>query len=250
MPSARDVKVPTPLRGIDSVVIHTDGASRGNPGPAAIGVVIEGPNGRVLAEFGEALSPTTNNVAEYTAVIRALERAAELGARRVECKMDSQLVVRQLNGSYRVKHRDMLPLYRRVLELIQGFDQVTFAHVPREENTEADRLANQALDGGGETNESVVARLFTALMEDRVAVARGLLADGFRFRRVTGRSSDGTSFLSRWPGRAQEWTINSVRAAGPETILEARQLDTAVLWLCQVAGGRIERIIEYRDTGA
>jgi hypothetical protein len=159
-------------------------------------------------------------------------------------------VVRQLNGSYRVKHRDMLPLYRKVLELIQRFEQVSFEHVPREENTEADRLANQALDGGAETNESVVARVFNALMEDRIAIAGGLLADGFRFRRVTGRSMDGTSFLARWPGRAQEWTVNSVRSAGAETILEARQLDSAVLWLCQVAGGKIERIIEYRDTSA
>lgn len=250
MPSDRSAKSRTPLRGVDSVVIHTDGASRGNPGPAAIGVVIQDPNGRVLAEFGEALSPTTNNVAEYTAVIRALERAAELGARRVECKMDSQLVVRQLNGSYRVKHADMLPLYRRVLELIQRFDQVTFEHVPREENAEADRLANQALDGGGETNESFVGRVFKALMEDRAAAAHDLLADGFRFQRVTGRSMDGAAFLARWPGGGQQWTVNSVRAAGGETILEARQLDTAVLWLCQVAGGKIERIIEYRDTGA
>lgn len=127
--------------------MHTDGASRGNPGPAAIGVVITAPSGRLLAEFGEALRPTTNNVAEYTAVIRGLERARALGARRVRCLMDSQLVVRQLNGSYRVKHRDMLPLYRKVLELIQQFEEVTFEHVPRDQNAEADRLANQALDG-------------------------------------------------------------------------------------------------------
>jgi ribonuclease HI len=133
-------------RPVEDVIVHTDGASRGNPGPAAIGVVIQDRDGRILDELGEAMPPTTNNVAEYTAVIRALEHARALGARRVRCLMDSQLVVRQLNGEYKVKHPAMLPLYRRVLELIQQFDEVTFAHVPRELNTEADRLANEALD--------------------------------------------------------------------------------------------------------
>jgi len=239
----------TTVRDTDAVVIHTDGASRGNPGPAAIGVVIAEPSGRVLVEFGEALAPTTNNVAEYTAVVRALERAAELGARRVQVMMDSQLVVRQLNGSYRVKHRDMLPLYRKVLELIQRFEQVSFEHVPREENVEADRLANQALDGGSETNESIVARLFGALMEDHPSVARALLADGFRFERASGASVDGQTFVGKWPGRATEWTVTSVRPADGETILEARQLDTAVLWRCHVLGGKVARIVEYRDRG-
>ena len=249
MPSDRDGAPPAKFHDVNSVVIHTDGASRGNPGPAAIGVVIAEPSGRVLVEFGEALAPTTNNVAEYTAVVRALERAAELGARRVQVMMDSQLVVRQLNGSYRVKHRDMLPLYRKVLELIQRFEQVSFEHVPREENAEADRLANQALDGGAEGNESVVARLFGALMEDRPTVGRGLLAEGFRFERAMGQPMNGAAFLERWPGRATEWTVTSIRPADGETILEARQVDTAVLWRCQVVGGKIERIIEYRDRG-
>jgi ribonuclease HI len=137
--------------GVDTVVIHTDGASRGNPGPAAIGAVLAAPDGHILSEFGDALDPTTNNVAEYMAVIRALERAAELGARRVHCRMDSQLVVRQLNGAYRVKHASMLTLYRRVLELVQCFYEVAFAHVPRHENTKADQLANLALDGAKRT---------------------------------------------------------------------------------------------------
>lgn len=250
MTSGRDKASPAELPDIDSVVIHTDGASRGNPGPAAIGVVIAEPGGRVLVEFGEALAPTTNNVAEYTAVVRALERATELGARRIQVMMDSQLVVRQLNGSYRVKHRDMLPLYRKVLELIQVFEQVSFEHVPREENIEADRLANQALDGGSQTNESIVARLFGALMEDHLAAAGALLADGFRFERSTGASMDSQAFVGKWPGRGTEWTVTSVRAADGEIILEARQLDTALLWRGRVAGGKIERIIEYRDTGA
>lgn len=240
-----------------SVVVHTDGASRGNPGPASIGVVIAGVDGRVLAEFGEALRPTTNNVAEYTAVIRALERAAELGARAVRVMMDSQLVVRQLNGSYRVKHPEMVPLYRRVLELIQRFDDVTFEHVPREQNVEADRLANQALDGGvvpaegaPAAPEALVARLFNDVMAGIGGeAATELLADAFRYQRIGGRAQDAGDFLSGWHGRGERWTVSSVRAAGAETILEARRGTKSVLWLCQVTDGKVERVIEYRDDG-
>ena len=240
---------------IESVVIHTDGASRGNPGPASIGVVIADEDGRVLLELGEALRPTTNNVAEYTAVIRALERAAELGARRVRAMMDSQLVVRQLNGNYRVKHPDMIPLYRRVLELIQRFDSVTFEHVPREENVEADRMANQALDGGGAagaglaSSESVVAGLLRALIEDRPADARIFLAESFRFERTTGKQQDGQEFAAGWQGKAQPWSVKAVRTAGAETILEAELQGVAIVWLCSVTDGRVVRLVEYRDTG-
>src|SRR5207248_3743115 len=164
----RLVYSPARMAGLTEHTVHTDGASRGTPAPAAIGVVIQDPQGRVLLELGEALQRTTNNVAEYTAVIRALERARELGARRVRCLMDSQLVVRQLNGSYKVKHADMLPLYRRVLELVQAFDDVNFSHVPREMNAEADRLANSALDNRGaqeraEEPEAAIRRLVESI---------------------------------------------------------------------------------------
>ncbi|HEY0493087.1 MAG TPA: ribonuclease HI family protein [Candidatus Dormibacteraeota bacterium] len=243
--------------GAESVVIHTDGASRGNPGPASIGVVITDEAGRVLLELGEALRPTTNNVAEYTAVVRALERAAELGARRVRMMMDSQLVVRQLNGSYRVKHADMIPLYRRVLELIQGFDSVTFEHVPREENVEADRLANQALDGRGVpveeallTNESIVARLFKSLIDSKPSEGEALLDHQFKFQRARGEEASGPGFMSGWPGSGQRWKVISLRGAGGEIILEASSGKTALLWLCRVAGGRVVQITEYRDTGS
>ena len=182
----------------ETVIVHTDGASRGNPGPASIGVVIAEPSGHVLREFGEALAPTTNNVAEYTAVIRALESALELGARRVQVQMDSQLVVRQLNGSYRVKHPDMLPLYRRVLELIQRFEEVTFAHVPREQNTEADRLANAALDRVP-AEESAVARVFKLLVDGKTDEASEVLSTDFKYRRGSDeRSADAEAFLSAW----------------------------------------------------
>ena len=231
----------------DTVIVHTDGASRGNPGPAAIGVVIAEPSGRVLLEFGEALAPTTNNVAEYTAVIRALERAHELGARRVQVQMDSQLVVRQLNGSYRVKHVDMLPLYRRVLELIQSFDEVTFTHVPREQNTEADRLANAALDRAP-AEESAVARLFKLLIEGKAELATDLLAPEFRYLRASkDRAADSKEFLLAWRRPGAGWQPLSLRVAGPDIIFEARRENEAVLWIGRVNDGKIESITEYRD---
>lgn len=245
------------MTGAESVVIHTDGASRGNPGPASIGVVIAGLDGRVLVEFGEAMRPTTNNVAEYTAVVRALERAAELGARRVRMMMDSQLVVRQLNGSYRVKHVDMIPLYRRVLELIQRFESVTFEHVPREQNVEADRLANQALDGGGVapedaalTNESIVARLFRSVVDSRSGDGSALLDDQFSFQRARREQVGPRDFLSNWKGVGEDWEITSVRPAGADVILEASTAKADIVWLCHVAGGKVERITEYRDAGS
>ncbi len=133
-----------------SVVIEADGGSRGNPGPAAIGVLIEvekDGESEVVAEIGERIGVASNNVAEYRAIIRGLEEAARFGAGSVSCLLDSQLVVEQLNGRYRVKHADMIPLHQRVRELMATFSLVTFQHVRREQNVEADRLVNAALDG-------------------------------------------------------------------------------------------------------
>ena len=132
------------------LILHTDGGARGNPGPAAIGVVIElekDGETEVIAELGETIGIATNNVAEYRAIIRGLEEAERLGADTVTCLLDSLLVVEQLNGNYRVKSADMKPLYARVQELRQRFALVTFQHVSREQNQEADRLVNDALDG-------------------------------------------------------------------------------------------------------
>src|SRR5438270_5227202 len=212
---------PARMAGLTEVIVHTDGASRGNPGPAAIGVVIQDPQGRVLLELGEALQRTTNNVAEYTAVIRALERARELGARRVRCLMDSQLVVRQLNGSYKVKHADMLPLYRRVLELVQVFDDVTFSHVPREMNAEADRLANSALDNRGaqeraEEPEAAIRGLIESITAKDWDGARALLADGFRYRRPAAGDleQDRDGFLRWVQGTVPAWRIERASSSG------------------------------------
>ena len=132
-------------------LIHTDGGARGNPGPAAIGVVIEGPDiGR--KEYGEYLGKATNNVAEYTAVIFALKKLKSLiGSERasqgsVLVHADSELLVRQLNGEYKIKEAGIQKLFLQVWNLRLDFGQVTFAHVPREKNSRADRMVNQALD--------------------------------------------------------------------------------------------------------
>jgi ribonuclease HI len=128
------------------VTVACDGASRGNPGPAGAGAQITGPDGSVLAEVAEGLGETTNNVAEYTAVIRGLERALELGATEVLLRSDSQLLINQLTGRYRVKTSHLQPLHRRVRELGARFDTIEYEHVRRERNTEADRLANLGVD--------------------------------------------------------------------------------------------------------
>lgn len=131
-----------------SVVVHTDGAARGNPGPAGAGALVESIEGEILAEVAEHLGETTNNVAEYTAAILGLERAAALGATSVELRTDSLLLVRQLAGRYRVKALHLQPLHRRVQELAASFERVRFVHVPRGMNVEADRLANLGVDRG------------------------------------------------------------------------------------------------------
>jgi len=128
------------------VIVACDGAARGNPGPAGIGVQITDGDGSVLAEIAEGLGETTNNVAEYTAVIEGLRRAHELGARSVLLRSDSQLLINQLTGRYRVRSAHLQPLHRQVRDLASAFDDVEFRHVRRERNTEADRLANEGVD--------------------------------------------------------------------------------------------------------
>lgn len=130
---------------IEKAVLYTDGASRGNPGPAAIGAVIKDGHGKVLARISKRIGRTTNNQAEYQAVIAALEEAVRLGAAGVEIKSDSELVVKQISGRYRVKHPALKPLYRQVKELQSSFQNCIVASIPRRQNREADRLCNDAL---------------------------------------------------------------------------------------------------------
>jgi ribonuclease HI len=132
-----------------TLVVHVDGGARGNPGPAAIGVVVSQPDGSVLAEIGERIGVATNNVAEYRALLRGLQMAGELGAREIEIVNDSELIARQLTGAYRVKHPSMKPLYEEAVKTLRLFDAWRIRTVPRAQNARADALVNQALDAGG-----------------------------------------------------------------------------------------------------
>ena len=128
------------------VVAYCDGGARGNPGPAGIGVTIRTPRGKVLAEISEAIGGATNNVAEYTAVKRALERSAELGATDLLVRSDSKLLIEQLMGNYRVKNPTLQRLHAEVRALARRFEKVSYEHVPRERNRRADKLVNLAID--------------------------------------------------------------------------------------------------------
>ena len=126
--------------------LHADGAARGNPGPAAYGFVLDSPSGDELAGEGEAIGEATNNVAEYRGLIAGLEHALALGVTRLEVRMDSELVVRQMSGRYRVKHPGLVPLFRRARALVERLESWSIVHVPREQNKRADALGNRALD--------------------------------------------------------------------------------------------------------
>lgn len=129
-----------------TVTIYTDGASRGNPGDAGIGVVIASEDGTVLREVGEYIGKTTNNVAEYSALIRGLREAVDFGADAVQISTDSQLMAFQLTGVYKVKAANLKPLHEEALSLLRLFRKVTINHVMRELNKRADQLANEGID--------------------------------------------------------------------------------------------------------
>ena len=131
---------------VNKVIICVDGAARGNPGPAAIGATIKNEKGNLTSSISRRIGVTTNNQAEYQSIITALEKAISLGARYVELKSDSELVVKQLNGSYRIKNKALKPLHQKVKQLIGSLEGFTIAHISREQNAEADNLANKALD--------------------------------------------------------------------------------------------------------
>jgi ribonuclease HI len=128
------------------VVVHVDGGARGNPGPAAAAAVLRDAAGTVLDEATEVLGETTNNVAEYRGLLLGLARARALGASEVEVVNDSELVAKQVNGEYKVKHQAMKPLHAEALRALGAFDRWTVRSVPRAQNADADALVNQALD--------------------------------------------------------------------------------------------------------
>jgi ribonuclease HI len=129
-------------------IAQIDGASRGNPGPAAAAVVITTEDGNSVASFARYLGRTTNNFAEYQALLAALQYGIQHQQRRLRVRSDSELLVRQILGSYKVRNNGLRPLHQHALELIRAFEAFSINHVPREQNREADRLANQALDSG------------------------------------------------------------------------------------------------------
>ncbi len=134
--------------GSFDIIAHVDGGSRGNPGPAGYGVVLTTADGMPVAEIGEFIGRTTNNFAEYQGLLAALDYAIENGHRRVKIRSDSELMVRQLQGRYKVNSPALAPLYQKARQMIAGFDAFAIEHIPRELNRQADRLANLAMDRG------------------------------------------------------------------------------------------------------
>ncbi len=130
----------------DTATMHIDGASRGNPGPASYAVVLARP-GQPVVEEADVIGKATNNVAEYTALVQGLELANELGVKKLVVFSDSELMVKQMNGEYKVKHPDMIPLYQEAKQLLAAFEKFTITHVRREQNKRADEIGNDALDG-------------------------------------------------------------------------------------------------------
>jgi len=139
-PPKGDGAAPTRLR------LYSDGAARGNPGPAGAGAVLMTTQGEIVAELGRFLGSATNNFAEYQGLLSGLRKAAELGARDLEVFSDSQLLVRQLEGRYRVRHPGLKPLFEEAQRLLRAFPSVHVHHIPRELNTAADRMSNRAID--------------------------------------------------------------------------------------------------------
>ena len=134
---------------MNPVVTYIDGGARGNPGPAGYGVRVEQPDGSLVTEFGESIGVATNNVAEYRALLAALEWAKAHGHRALHVRSDSLLLVQQMLGRYKVKHPNLQPLYAKARLLAHDIGRVTFEHVGRAHNGHADRLANKAMDDGG-----------------------------------------------------------------------------------------------------
>ncbi|NCD00770.1 ribonuclease HI family protein [bacterium] len=132
----------------ENLIIFCDGGSRGNPGKAGLGSVIYDEDKNILKEISKYIGVTTNNQAEYRAVLEAIKEAKEMGGKRIKFFLDSELIVKQMSGEYRVKNKDLLPIYLDIRQRILEFESVSFIHVPREQNKEADRLANLAMDKG------------------------------------------------------------------------------------------------------
>jgi phosphoribosylglycinamide formyltransferase-1 len=157
---------------IKKIVAYTDGASRGNPGPAAAGFILTDPQGTQLQAKASFLGRTTNNIAEYTAVVKALEAARHIGAKQVRLFSDSELLVKQINGQYKVKSEQIKPLFRQTFDLLNEFQSWKVRHVSREKNEQADKLVNRALNLGKDVEMNSEART------NKQAVRLGVLISG------------------------------------------------------------------------
>jgi len=173
------------------VVARMDGASRGNPGPAAYGVVIETAEGERLATLAKCLGQATNNFAEYQALLAALEYALQHKHLRVKAFSDSELLVRQMQGAYKVKSLDLKPLYDRARGMVAQLESFAIQHVPREQNREADQLANQALDGPGADTRAVTSPVGPSLFPDEPLRALATYEQGVLKPRVKLPLGDG-----------------------------------------------------------
>jgi ribonuclease HI len=128
------------------LIIHSDGGARGNPGPAAIGVIITDEKGKLVDKISRSIGETTNNQAEYQAILAGLDLAHKLKAEEVHCYLDSELVVKQLRHEYKIKNKELAPLFVKVHNLSLQFKKITYTHIRREQNKAADKLVNEALD--------------------------------------------------------------------------------------------------------
>jgi ribonuclease HI len=152
-PPAAPAKAASPARPVNRDDarhhLYTDGGARGNPGPAGIGAVLLTASGDLVEELGDFIGKATNNVAEYQALLAGLEMALDRGVERLDAFLDSELVVRQVNGQYKVKDAGLKPLHAQACQLLSRFHEVSVKHVRREQNAEADRLVNEAIDAAG-----------------------------------------------------------------------------------------------------
>ncbi len=128
------------------LIVYTDGGARGNPGPAAVGVVVCDESGRLIRKYSKFIGRATNNQAEYQAIIFALERIKQLKAKLLDFYLDSEFIVQQLNRKFKIRDKDLASLFVKIWNLSQGFKKINFSYIPREKNKEADRLVNQVLD--------------------------------------------------------------------------------------------------------
>jgi ribonuclease HI len=168
---------PEPARNTAAYQANIDGGSRGNPGPAAYGVVIRDGSGAIVARLKKYIGQNTNNVAEYFGLIAALDYAQTHGVRSLRVESDSELMVKQIRGQYKVKSADLKPLFERASKMAQGFESFRIEHVYREQNREADALVNQALDETGRAGSAPAARETTLRLVGRYRDGRLELAE-------------------------------------------------------------------------